>query len=669
VTSLYRRLFAVLLLSLLACSRPDANLHAVIAQRSDFYISQLDRNESLRALFTRLGEGVEPHAKLLVNEPYRSDAINVYVLDLTDPRLSDRAHFPGAFRQLLEGLDHNAIAVPPDIILFDIGLVGELVSNAFAGITVELQMSRIDDPLPPKIFSGTELLSIVADYHRLRNIRLSRGMTTPEDDAWIADGFDNNRRYWDRILDIVHLAGLEPVLSGAIAPVFYHELAHLRQNTSAALFPNAEGLIDGVNTRLSELAGRVWQQRIKRIEDEADQSAVDELRAFVESSSSSGVMAARTSPNEFVARSGMELTETPHGLDGIGNYSALYLLLRERSLTVRDWDKLSIAATAKFYRDLIIAKVFQGFRGLAVENAIMRFTHKDCTVDPQRKPLEFNYADDLVKVERGVLPILSADDWKTLRQRFFADVNRHTHSHNFYRAAEILRMVAPEAASDPKTLGQWEEGSELFDSMFQDRPDLLEPQVEGNTGVPVKRLLAWLDRVLDVSPAITCKAKYDCFVGRLKAIEGMGLRDTGAFLEVVADRRGMVVYARMAFPISKTELGGDDTPLHREEVARYLQNLAMSARFIANVFNQDTRWSPDQQASEDDIQSLINGGPSMPISKELEGTPVAEFGAFRQRVLECRAATETIAVGDAGVLQYRTLAPTGWISIELRTKS
>ena len=626
----------ILLLICIACypNHANANLHSYVMENSDaLYPPDFKHRKLLSAIFTRLGKSISPNQNVQINSPYKRDSINIYIIDLEDPFYKNKEKFAFEYNHLLSALNNNAIALPPDIIFIDYALVGELLANAAAELVMKLQSSPTHEALPKDIIKLDDLISTLADYHRYRNIRLVRGLTDSQDAYWIKEGFNNKSDYWRVMLDKIQLAGLGAYLAPSIAPIFYHEMGHLEQNTTGKLFDKAGEVIQDAEKLLSKLVTSIWNSKLKKIEDEADEYSNKQILRFLQWSKDNAVDDLRNLteikalfPRVFASRSSE--------LDKLSNQMAAYLLIRLRYIDRGTIEKLTIAATAKYYRDLVIVNAFQNFRGIDAEDLVHKFYHKQC----DGTPLEFNLYEDIERIHRGFLPILNSNDWENIRERFFNHVENETHTHNFYRASKLLQVIAKKENLNQALINNWRDGENLFKALFENKPSLIEPTFRQRTNIKTEELVSFLSKNLELTPAVSCK-KFNCQVGYFKSI--LGRKDSSAYLEVVSDKQGYVVFARLAYKTTIVPREEWGKPENKDAMLEQIENLAISLRFIGNAVGEKVKSNSPQSPL---LQSFID---------------------FRMDIAQCLAASGFINTDHGVRIELRTLTRDRWVSIEI----
>jgi hypothetical protein len=412
----------------------------------------------IRPVLGTLLAAIHHAAALNLNGPYSGSSVNVYVVGLSGQQLDPSRIGNPQVRLTLEALRDNAVALPPDIVLLDSRFLEHLVLNAWnQEMGVMLALNEKD----ARVAIGTPqeeaeqviaLYGAIADLYRFGNIRAWRSAST-------ASGEQSDVR---RVSDSLSANGASDMLLFALAPIFYHELGHLEQGTAGAYLEFVQ-----------EIAQYFASRRLLAIEDAADQYAASALRQLV-----------LQRHRQRVARADSDL---------------------------KDYE--SMAATVMLMRDSVLFDVFDGFRGLPVEDQFLGFVHQDCRRHPETAQLGFYESGKLASASRAYRPVLTAKELATLHTKFVKSAGSGSHAHAFIRGeriTEALQELFPENERADNFMS-WYVGflkvMRAGDPVPLQLPDFLYARVD--TGY-----LARLSRVagIDWQPAVTCPANR-CFVG------------------------------------------------------------------------------------------------------------------------------------------------------------
>ena len=246
--------------------------------------------------------------------------------------------------------------------------------------------------------------------------------------------------------------------------------------------------------------------------------------------------------------------------------------------------------------------------------------------------------EDIERIHRGFLPILNSNDWESIRERFFNHVENKTHTHNFYRASKLLQALAKTKNLDQALINNWRDGENLFKALFENKPSLIEPTFRKRTNIKTDKLVSYLSKNLELTPAVSCK-KFNCQVGYLKSF--LGRENSSAYLEIISDKQGYVVFARLAYKTTIVPREEWGTPENEDAMLEQIENLAISLRFIGNAVGEAVKSNSPQSPL---LQSFID---------------------FRMDIAQCLAASEIINTDHSARIELRTLTRDRWVSIEI----
>jgi hypothetical protein len=639
--------------TLLASCVRHQSLHDTFAAEPPFLYKNdhfLDQIESGVNRMARLA-GTRPN--WVLNKPYSPRATNLYIIDLRNVGNDQVARLAPELQALIGSLRDNAIAVPPDIVVMDMSLVGKILENSYADLMMLLQE-------PGNTPAMAKILDILSDYHRIRTTRLNMNLVDDRDREWIEGGYGGKRVFWPVVIEKIDQAGLGALFSAALMPVLFHEQGHLEHGDSGGhMLPDLAELKRRGKALSHELSNQLWNGRIKAAEDAADKYSYEMLARYM--SKDRTVPADAGIPvNEWIGSH--PLGPNPEFYQKLLTNSVAFLLDKSHEAGGEDLERLLVASTGKYFRDEVLTEAFHDFRGLAAENNLIRFSHRNCDINqPKPTPVDFGGVDDLTGAERGFYPVMTRDDWTSIRSRFFEHVEAGTHAHNFYRASAILSAAQNSSPQDAERAFSLDKGAALFAALMEDDPTKLEPTFVRSTRIPVQRLLAGLDESMVFEDAINC-ARSKCRVGRFRHDNELGVAST-AFLELVSDARDNVVFARFAFPLFTIPVGEWNTAPPQQGFARQMLEFITSLRFVANAFGEDIRKSRigvDAKGRDDSKAAQLTDDVI-----HHPRTPVERFLRFRSTVRQCNAATERLEGPDDFVLEMRSLSLDRWIGIEI----
>jgi hypothetical protein len=626
-----------------ACSR-RSELHDSLSANQPFRHEDAALAKQLESGLNRIARHAGIDRRIAINKPYDDEAINIYLLDVDGVDQEELATQSPQIRRLLGSLRDNAIAIPEDIIVMDAALVGKLFENAFADMMMLLQKDGLNS-------DGENLIDILSDHHRIRTMRLYKGLLDARDDVWINEGYGGIRVFWPQVMARITHAELGELFSASLAPLLFHEIGHLEDGTTGHLFPDLDELKKSAKDATQAYTSHLWGNRVKEIEDAADEFSIAKINAYL-ANIGTRAPAKGISVKQWVQRN--PTSDETEFYRRLLDMSTVFLLDRAQQTDIEHFERLLVGSSGKYFRDEVLTVAFHQFRGLTAEDNLVRFYHRDCNVDGGEDSLAYNRFDDLVRGERGFYPILTASDWEALRSRFFSHVSAGTHSHNFYRAAAILGAAGGMAPVSQVDALRLDRGAQLFGALMANEPETLEPDFGAATRLLESQLLSLLGEQMEFEDAVSCR-KLKCRIGRFKRVNDIPIASK-AFVEVASNMQGRVVFARLVFPLFVVPREQWNNPDHDKGLLRQALEFLVSVRFIQNAFGIELK-SPEETAESPDIWSdRMVRHPTNPVEK---------FLRFRMVVLKCKAASQRIEVPDNFVIEYRTLSDDRWISIEI----
>ena len=198
--------------------------------------------------------------------------------------------------------------------------------------------------------------------------------------------------------------------------------------------------------------------------------------------------------------------------------------------------RLPYLAYADFLTDFALYQGFEGFRGLTAKDLALWFLHKRCTPeldvrgyssDPN-KTLEvfFNDEERVDFARNKSLPILTKDEFDSLRTKLVHAEFAQTHAHNLVRAPEITKALTSADYADLERPRH----EDYIQALLTNTPRQAFKDSSGFEPIPgtdIDRLLKGAEPFLKLVPAVTCPLEK-CFVGT-------ALHDDG-FIEIVATK-------------------------------------------------------------------------------------------------------------------------------------
>jgi hypothetical protein len=434
-----------------------------------------------------------------LNQPYEPGSLNIYVVDRRDAASPTLANADGRVRDMLRYVNDNALAFPPDLIVFDAGLLADYLVNAW---NVELATAQAVDAANAReaigapherAFDVVQTYGVLADVYRFNNLRRER--TDPQERA-------RRIALAGTLVDGAASSGAANMFLFALAPILYHELGHVVQG-------NAGSFLDFI----ADIARELASPRILARENAADDFAGQQLRRLV--------AAAQSAPAETMP-------------DKLSRYE-------------------SMASTVLLMRDSVLLDVFEGFRGLSAEDHFLNLVHEDCRRKPWTAELGFYDPRKIAVAGRFYVPFLTADEFAQLRRKALATMGAGTHAHNFVRGSRLMTAVDSlfGLGSDDSFMTWY---TRFLEAMQKNDPALLaDPAVEREEGLGLN--LSWLAGTfgLKVLPVVTCPprlCRIGTFVdGRPGFVEITGPTDNLTSLRLVyplfrADPSGAIEEAR-----------------------------------------------------------------------------------------------------------------------------
>lgn len=128
-----------------------------------------------------------------------------------------------------------------------------------------------------------------------------------------------------------------------------------------------------------------------------------------------------------------------------------------------------LVSLSKLMRDIVLVNTFRDFRGLQSEDLFVTFSHKACSEVPEDATFR-----DLNRVVFGDMsdpPILTREEFTTLRGRFLGGDRRHSHSHNMARALKI--SYAASSGLNYRLWPAWQE--HMLEAFEENLPEKLAP--------------------------------------------------------------------------------------------------------------------------------------------------------------------------------------------------
>lgn len=446
-------------------SRRERRIH-------DDFLPAADKSVKYDAIFADLNKMRAPwqgRAGFCVNAAFREDCANVIIVDrATAGRVLDRRE-----RELLLSLDHNAIAVPPSLILIDKQLVSRLTFETQSLLTAASQAIIERDASPLALSTEFALASARDDYV----IEMTSGLAKNSGNQSALNA------YTARLLNEVANAAAsrktpehdiqKNMFEISFGLLLEHEAAHL----------NAKGRSFGIDRMLG--GAFLGDNRLTLAEeDRADAVAISSIDKYVTS---------------------LRRSATPETSRVYSNpvFLAVPFLVQ-----------------AEYYRDSALQAGLSGFRGFRTDDLALEFWHKPC--DPSR-PRRANYFDpsDILFARRKPLPILTNSEWKRQRIAFARVDLPQTHSHEILRAEKIYSHLK-ESSGDWLRPLMLENDVNFIQALLNNNPRAAFPTALGfmeieNTSID--RLIERTRGYVDFEPAVTCPMER-CYVGRIENDDG-----------------------------------------------------------------------------------------------------------------------------------------------------
>jgi hypothetical protein len=387
------------------------------------------------------------------------------------------------------------------------------------------------------------------------------------------------------LTDEVETSGL------ALMPILYHEIGHLSRGTSSSFLDWIE-----------EIVAALAQPTMLAREREADVYAVELM------GKSSATLISGSSNSMFSAQ--------------------------------------SVIATVKLMRDVVLADMFDGFRGLAPEDHLFLIDHVPCDLDAPKLIPRFGHIDGVRYAERAPFPLVTADEFGKMRGNAIQRSRHGSHPHHFERGLEYLRaLAAHELVPDEFVNGLLAERLDTLHALIENEPLKLAPAPLPATGIRLDDLLYSLEEYLVLEPAVNCEPNR-CFVGRfVPGASGFG-GSLGGFAEIMLEG-DRVTFAEFVLPLFGRDWeAGDPTGFNALNPETYIAQSAVFSRILKNMTGDPGRVE-DGTISDAALNAII---------------------ALRHGALACGASTY---VYDAGshLIEGRTINEDHWISLIARAPS
>jgi hypothetical protein len=460
---------------------PDEIMQAGVADNR--YKTLLDR------VANSLLKQSDQKSQASVNQPYNSSGLNLYIIDV-DSYLAARPapSLSGILVKAIKALRDNALALPPDVIIFDSHLIETTAANTHVGQLLFSRMETdLDDPnllqrqlplsTPDEVLGQT--YSAIGELHRLRRIRDARTLQGRERDR--AEG----------LLVVERMLQSPQILESnelAFAPVLFHEIGHLAAGESGNFLDS-----------LSSAVNAVIYRRVAAAENAADSFSMDLIRKVIEHRKS--------------ARKG----------DAVFYYQA--------ALRSIDW-----------IRDRSIVDAFADFRGIQPEDRFIITQHFDCREAGYEDLAGMDFSDPraiLAASQSYYPPPLRRDEFDGIRSGVLQDVRFGTHQHSFRRAAEYLRAILNAPKQQSLDHAGFEE--QLLEAAINNDPLAFSPRHSGTSiGLAMDQLVAGVNNNVEFQEAVNC-LPHECFVGFFR--DGRP-----GFIEAMA-RKGEITSVEFALPL------------------------------------------------------------------------------------------------------------------------
>lgn len=611
-----RKILFMYLIFLGILSGNNNDLYNYFSTLNNKSLPKIKNKEMFEKIFRKLYYSVYEEGKIQVNGIYKKNYINIYIIDFEDNKLNVD----------LNRLKYNAIALSPNIILFDYKILIELISNSISNLIMISQLLLESENLEKsKLYSFSY-------YFRYRNIRINRDKLNDKDKVWIKNDFQNDINKSEQIVEIINNYKMIDYFISSIAPVFFHEMGHLEENKSGQLFESINEIYENIENAYSSVVTKIWQEKIKDLEDKIDIYSIEQIKKYL--------AYINKYPIEFdeknlekIIEANVELNyKTLNEIARSMDFIPLYLSMFLKDSKPEEFEKLNILSSADYMRDLVTVDTFHNFRGMNAEDILVDVLHKKCNQSSQKA---YSYSDlnNIMTSRLGFIPILTKYDWKQLKEIFFDHVKMKTHSHSFYRSKKLYDLLSTNQKFEVKNFGMnFDLGDKIFSAFFLNEASIIEPNFDNkSTHIKEKQLLDRLEDTFEFKSAINCK-NLNCRVGFIKNSE--------EFIEVVSDKNGYIVYTRFVFPMNYVSLNDDNIDI--EEFKKYNRNNLISLVLIANLKNIKNE------------EELLNSD------------LFSRYGNFRMNLLSCNVASDMIPVKDKNALiELKVIAPNKWITFEI----
>jgi hypothetical protein len=477
----------------------------------------------LKAVLDTLMAASDVQRPARLNQPYAAGAVNVYVVDKGDTADGTTVGADARLRDTMRYVNDNALAFPPDTIVFDVGLLADYLVNAW---NVELAtVQGVDEAnareaigVPhEQAFDVVQTFGVLQEVYRFNNLRRAREGLEDRAHRIAVAGM---------LVDSASASGGANMFAFALAPIFYHELGHLQQGSAGS-----------------------W-------------SVVDFIGDIAREFASPKILARENAADDFAGRELQRLEASTQGG-------------QEKSMP----DKLSryegLASTVMWMRDSVLFDVFEGFRGLRAEDHFVNLFHEDCRSKPSTAKLDFYDPQKIAYAFQNYVPIFTAEEFAQLRRKTLATVRAGTHAHNFVRGSRLVDAVDAmfDLGHDDNFMAWY---LSFLEAMQKNDPAALADSAADYAkelglgfGIP------WVAKTFDLKfdPAATCPPGL-CSVGTF--------RDGRPGYVEIAGPAENVLYLRLVFPLFQT---GPDGGLLDKGTGPGQGSIDFLRRFIVNTLD------------------------------------------------------------------------------------
>jgi hypothetical protein len=271
----------------------------------------------------------------------------------------------------------------------------------------------------------------------------------------------------------------------------------------------------------------------------------------------------------------------------------LRMRLEEPSPVAAFISSQSILAVAKYLRDRALLAAFDGFRGLAAEDLLLAFQHRECSAADLDQPAFTLARLDAAWWDRT--PLMDRKEFDRIASAARAQLASHPHS--LTRSAELALLVQEQVEIDMlAAVGHYDR---LRQAWADGDPRAIWTEDDGlRIGVSQERLFEGLEDQIDLVDAVNCPDGF-CRIGAFRRVRGFmeivgpasDLRDVKVVAPLRSDDNAEAIASARMINGLFTNLGVPDQGRHViQHVREILRRCGVVGEsFSGPAFNLDIR--------------------------------------------------------------------------------